>query len=491
MIERPQTIEAIEAELSAIEASLARRSNITFTQYTFRDFEVNWHHRVVASRLDDVLAGKCRRLIILEPPQNGKSEQVSRRFPAYAFGRNPNIRLIACSYNMSLAQDMSRDVQKIMQSDEYRTLFPKVRLATPKDDEKRTQGEFDIVGFRGRYVAAGVDGPISGKTANIGIIDDPIKNREEAESETYREKVWNWFKSTFYSRLFGNKGAIIICLTRWHLDDLVGRLLELAKSDANADQWEVVSLPAIAEENDEYRRAGEPLWPSRYPLDELARRRATMGEYDWASLMQQSPVPSGGALVKEEWFNGKYVDAAPAVARRVRGWDTAATDNGGDWTIGLRMAEAEGKYYIEDVIRKQLGPAGVDDLIWNTIQSDGPDVAAREEREGGSAGKSLIAIRKQLLLRPASIKKLGFTPDYDGVIVDKSKVARSKPFRIQCEAGNVYLVRGPWNRAFLAIICSFPFGKNDDDMDAASCAYNAVVLLPEAKGGALAGKASW
>lgn len=234
-------------ERAMIEAELARRSNLTFTKYTKPDYEINWHHKVVAQKLDQVLAGVCRRLMILEPPQCGKSEQVSRRFPAYAFGRNPNLRIIACSYSDSLAQDMSRDVQKIMDSKEYRTLFPKTRLAEFRDPEKRTQGQFDVVGGTGYYLAAGIMGSITGKTSDIGIIDDPVKNRAEAESEVFRDRVWEQYQSAFATRQFGSTGAIIIAMTPWHEDDLRGRLLKIAADNPSADQWDVVSFPAIKE----------------------------------------------------------------------------------------------------------------------------------------------------------------------------------------------------------------------------------------------------
>lgn len=241
------TLAAIDSELSEIQVELARRRLIHFTAYTKVDYEVNWHHRVVADTLDRVLTRACRRLMIFMPPQNGKSELVSRRFPAYVFGRQPNTRIIACSYNMSLAEDMSRDVQKIMTTREYQTLFPGTKLAEGHDIEKKTQQQFEVVGHRGYYIASGVDGSITGKTADIGIIDDPIKNRAQAESEVYRNAVWEFYKSAFATRQFGNEGAIILCQTRWHEDDLAGRLLALAAQNPGADQWEVISFSAIKE----------------------------------------------------------------------------------------------------------------------------------------------------------------------------------------------------------------------------------------------------
>ncbi len=466
---------------SAFEAELSRRTLVDFTRRTKPDYEVNWHHRLVGAALDRVLRGETRRLMIFEPPQNGKSEQVSRRFPALALGRNPDLRIIACSYSMSLAESMSRDVQKIVDSEEYRELFPGTRLAQGSDPEKRTQGQFDVVGRNGYYIAAGVDGSITGKTLDIGIIDDPIKNREAAESATWRERVWDFYKSAFTTRAFGDKGAIVVCLTRWHEDDLAGRLLRLAKENPDADQWEVISLPAIAEEDDAFRCKGDALWPAKYPLTDLKKRRAGMGEYDWAALYQQKPSPAGGGLFKETWFAGKFLDAPPALMRVARGWDTAGTDGDGDWTVGAKIGEelerdeltgllsSTGRFVVLDIAREQLGPDGVDKLIRVTADLDGPGVAQREEKEGGASGGAVIASRMKALAGK----------DYAGVQVSGSKITRSRPFRGQCEAGNVYLLRAPWNAAYVKELCAFPTGDlHDDQVDASSCAFNAITLEP-------------
>lgn len=416
------------------------------------------------------------------------SEQVSRRFPAYVLGKKPDKKIVACSYSMSLAEDMSRDVQKIMITREYRDLFPATRLREARAEgmEKRTQGQFEIVGRRGAYIAAGIDGPITGKTADIGIIDDPIKNRQEAESETYREKVWQWYKSAFATRQFGSGGAIIICQTRWHEDDLAGRLLRLAKENPDADQWDVLELPALAEDTSrayDPRMIGEALWPKQYPLHDLKRRRAGMGEYDWAALYQQQPAPAGGGLFKKAWFADKYVDQAPQHMRMARGWDTAGTKDGGDYTAGVKIGEefayvpddkgkqylkSTGRFFVMDVQRGQLGPSGVDSLIKTTAENDGKKCVQREEKETGASGLAVVEARAKTLV--------GF--DYNWIIITGSKVTRSKPFRTQCEAGNVYIVRGPWNAAYVDELAGFPTGKHDDQVDGSSAAFNSVLLEP-------------
>lgn len=479
MTEETPPLAALDADLSTTEVQLSRQALVTFTLYTKPDYDVSWHHERVARSLDRVLRGECRRLMIFMPPQNGKSELVSRRFPAYAFGRNPDLRIILCSYAAALAQAMSRDAQAVMKTPEYQMLFPDTRLAEGSDPEKRTQEQFEVVGHRGRFIATGVGGPIGGRTADIGILDDPIKNREEAESEVMREKLWEWYTSTFAARQFGSSGAIILCQTRWHEDDLAGRLLRLARENPDADQWEVVSFPAVAETvtKGDPREVGEALWPAKYPLAELNARRASSGAYDWASIYQQRPAPSGGGLFKEEWFADRVLEVEPALMRVARGWDTGGTEGGGDYTCGVKVGEefvrnalgeihSTGRFIVLDVRRKQLGPDGVDKLIRMTADLDGQSCAVREEKEGGSAGVAVIAARTKSLAGK----------NYEGVSVTGSKVTRSKPFRAQCEAGNVYLLRGAWNREYINELCAFPTGAHDDQVDGSSCAFNAVLL---------------
>lgn len=463
--------EQLTERAAHIRAELARRTLLDFTTYTHEDYDVNWHHRITAATLDEVLAGTIRRAIFLMPPQNGKSELVSRRFPAFVLGKKPNKRIIATSYSGDLASDMSRDVQKIVESPKYSQLFPGIRLAESGEREVRTIRQFSVVGSSGYYYAAGVGGSITGKSCDIGIIDDPIKNRAEAESKVYRDSVWSWYVSTFATRQFGDASAIVIAVTRWHQDDLVGRLLRLAASQPDADQWVVIRFEAICENPDrafDQRPIGAPLWPSKYPLQELLSRKVTAGSYDWLSLYQQTPTSPTGTLFKREWFT-KYADAAPHVARRARGWDTAGTEGAGDYTCGVKIAEVGGMFYVEDVVRGQWSPHNVDQVITATTEADGPRCAQREEKEGGASGVAVVAARAKSLVGS----------DYAGVPTSGSKVTRSKPFRAQCEAGNVVLVRGRWNTDYISELCDFPSGTHDDQVDASSAAFNAVLLEEE------------
>jgi predicted phage terminase large subunit-like protein len=215
---------------------------------------------------------------------------------------------------------------------------------------------------------------------------------------------------------------------------------------------------------------GALLWPKLLPEEKVRQLEIDLGPYGTAGQLQQRPAPEGGGLFQRDWF--KIVDASPAQARRVRGWDTAGTEGGGDWTVGVRIAEYNGQFFVEDVIRGQWGPSGVDMVMLQTTKLDGLKCAQREEREGGSAGKAVIAARAKALV--------GY--DYQEVPISGSKIVRSKPYRSQCAAGNVFLVRGEWNEPYISELCTFPTGRHDDQVDGSSAAFNAVLLEPALDG---------
>lgn len=470
---------ALPSEESIV-AELGRRSLLDFTCVTHTEYEVNWHHEVLSAVLDDVLEGREQFVMVFMPPQNGKSELVSRRFPAYALGKNPRLRIAGASYNQDLADSMSADVQAIMGTAEYQQIFPETRLAAvaraqgDRTKAKQTITEFRVVGKRGGYRAVGVDTSLTGRTVDIGIIDDPIKNRKEAESKTYRDNVWEWFKSTFSTRFFGEGGRIILLMTRWHQDDLAGRLLKLAADDPSAPQWTVIRFPAVATSDDaapyDHRKKGDPLWPAKYPLTELRRRKSMSGTYDWNALYQQNPTPPEGTIFKREWF--EIVVGMPAKARRCRAWDKAGTDGDGDYSAGGRLSMTDdGIVYVEHVIRGQWSSGTRNKVMKQTADLDAQQfgvgvVTQRIEREPGSGGKESGEI---------SVKEFaGHDVKTYGPVTDK--VTRARPFAAQCEAGNVRLVAGPWNTEYLDELCNFPNGEHDDQVDISSDAFNELTL---------------
>jgi predicted phage terminase large subunit-like protein len=284
----------------------ARRELLAFTTWTMPDYRAFWHHRLVAESLDRWRRGDWPHLIVVMPPRHGKTELVSRRLPALILGNNPDARIIMAAHTAALAETNSRDVQRIIESPEYRELFP-LRLpgrGMRGGRYKRTDAHFEIPGRKGYLRAVGVGGAITGFGFDFGIIDDPVKSAEEAESEVFRDRVWEWFMRDFWSRRA--KGArILITMTRWHIDDLVGRVL---REGAGLGQWHIISLPALAPDKPaEYdRRApGEALWPEFLPQTELQQMRA-VDPRGFAALYQQDPLEAGGTEWPGEYF-GKWL----------------------------------------------------------------------------------------------------------------------------------------------------------------------------------------
>lgn len=467
-------------------AALGRRHLLHFTNYTFPQYRVNWHHRVLCDALDRFARGELKRLMVFMPPRHGKSELVSRRLPAYLLGRNPNASIIATSYGADLASRMNRDVQRIIDTPEYAALFPETRLnssnvRTVADGTYlRNSDLFEIVGRRGSYRSAGVGGAITGMGFDFGLIDDPIKSRKEAESATYRKSLWDWYTSDFYTRQEGD-AAILLTVTRWHEDDLAGRLLTQAAGDPEADQWTVVRFPAVAEAEgqlpEDPRQPGEVLWPEKYSARIMARIRATLGTYQFNGLFQQRPTAPEGNTIKRPWLS-HFVTAAPAIATRVRYWDKAGTEGGGKFTAGVLLARTPDKLiYVEDVVRGQWSAGQREAEIKATAERDaaqyGPGgVAIWHEQEPGSGGKESA--------QATTLNLSGYVVHADKVTGDKD--VRFGPFAAQAEAGNVRLVRGPWNGAFIDELCAVPTGAFRDQADATAGAFN---QLPKALEGSL------
>ncbi len=302
---------------------------------------------------------------------------------------------------------------------------------------------------------------------NCGIIDDPFKNAEDASSLTGRDKLWDWYTSTFLTRQRPG-AAIIIVQTRWHEDDLSGRLL----ADPDAGAWHIVNLPAIAEPEREWpdgwtvepdwREPGEPLNPKRYPIETLEMFKRQSGERVWAALFQQRPAPLEGGLFKRSWF--QFTDGPPGkILKSIRYWDRAATDDGGDYTVGAKVHSCDnGTFYVEDIARGQVSTGKRDQLMRATAEMDGRTVLQWTEQEPGSSGKDAAQAFVRLMA--------GFGAFTETHRADK--LVRATPFSSQCEAGLVFLKRASWNPAFLEELCTFPNGSHDDQVDAVSGAFN-------------------
>ena len=409
------------------------------------------HLYFIAKKLQDVLDGKCKRLMIFMPPRHGKSELVSRYFPACAIRQKPECRVILTSYEASFAEHWGEQAR-----DAWMTAGALTASSTAL---VKNRGNWWSTPEGGYMTTAGVGGPITGKGMDIGIIDDPVKNAEEAYSETRREAIWNWYQSTFLTRLEPH-GAVVLMMTRWHDDDLAGRLLKKEGAD-----WDVVRLPAIAEDGDPIgREVGAPLWPQRFGLDELKPYMAMSPRW-WASLYQQRPLVGEGSIAKREWF--PIIEAMPEGAKaQARAWDLAATaKKGADFLCGCKVVRAGGLFIIADMSRSQFDPSGVLQRIQTIAAQDGRGVHVGIEQEPGASGKMTVAHIGQLL---AGHRVQALHPGGD-------KVFRAMPMLDQAKMGNIKLLRGAWNDAFLQEIDAFGTGSGHDDQgDTAAYGFNMV-----------------
>ncbi len=430
------------------------REWLTRTRPSYRWYR---HCEALASVLQDVASGKRRRVMIFLPPRHSKSETVSRLFSAYYLACHPDRWVGLNSYAAGLAFTLSRAARE-----NFINSGGQVRSDAAAVAHWETAAG-------GGFWAAGVGGPITGKGFHLGIIDDPLKNAEEANSEIVREKHKDWYSSTFYTRAEPD-ASIIVIQTRWHEDDLSGWLLSQEAED-EPEKWHVVNLPAIAESavtlpptctlEPDWRRKGAALCPERYPLERLRAIQARIGAYYWLALYQQQPTPKEGEFFKVAAM--PIVGAAPAGQRQVRAWDVAATAGDGDYSSGILMSgDGAGRYWVRDVQRGQWSPDDADAIIKQTAALDGLPVEIHLAQDPGSAGKRDAAT----LIRMLSGYIVKAEP------ITGSKEARARAFASQVNAGNVSLVSGPWNRAFIDELRAFPRGRNDDQVDAAADAFN-------------------
>ena len=385
--------------------------------------------------------------MIFCPPRHGKSEQVTIRYPIWRMEREPGLRVIVGAYNQALAEKFSRKARKIASS----------RMAL--SEERAAAGDWETE-TGGNYRAVGVGSGITGMGGNLIVIDDPVKGREQASSFAYRERVWEWYTDDLYTRLEPG-GAIILIQTRWHEDDLAGRIL----IGGDAAKWTVISLPANAEENDPLgRKPGQALWPERYNEEALARAKNVLGTRSYQAQFQQSPKMDEGNLLKREWFPiiegpGKEYESL------VRYWDKAGTADGGNYTAGVLMGRSDGNYDVLDVARGQWSTFEREDRIKATAEQDQNFWGRVEvwiEQEPGSGGKdSALATIRNLSGHIVRAER-----------VTGEKTVRVEPFAAQAEAGNVRIVRGAWNWAYLDELAAFDSGKYDDQVDASGGAFN-------------------
>lgn len=327
----------------------ARNKLLAYCSLINPKYSIPAHIAKIAHALEAAERGDIKRLIITIPPRHGKSMICSQYFPAWYLGRNPDKYIITATYGQDLSDDFGRKVRDQIKDPYYKLIFPRAALR----DDSRASSRFET-SAGGTYFSVGVGGPITGRGAHLLLIDDPIKNREDADSETFQRRLIDWFGSVAYSRLMPG-GSLVIIMTRWHDEDLVGHALR----ELDHEHWTKIDLKAIGDD-------GRPLWPEAYDLETLNKIRKTLGEFDWSCLYQQEPIPKEGVIFKPEWlkpgvnsegYAGKYMGCDLAISKSQTADRTAFSCWGASYgtpTIYHELETVEGKWSFEDQIKRAL-----------------------------------------------------------------------------------------------------------------------------------------
>lgn len=467
-----RTLRKSSARINVAQRELAIRqlSRMHLLPFVLRmepaDYLPGWVHKDICQRLEqfekDVIDKKSPRLMLQMPPRHGKSQLASVNFPAWYLGRNPKHEVISATYAGTLAKDFSKKVRGLMREPRYQQVFPKVSL---NKDSQNIDGWNTSQG--GSYVPAGVDGGITGKGAHCLIIDDPVKNAEEAESATQRAGVQSWYSSTAYTRLAPGGGVLII-QTRWHDDDLSG-WLENRKIAGDGEDWEIVRYPAVALKDEKYRKKGEALHPERYDLTALARIEKAVGPRVWDALYQQHPVAEDGTYFTKEMIK-YYTGSPPPRMHYYSAWDFAIGKNDrNDYTVGVTVGvDMDDNLWVVDLRRGRWDSFEIAEQVLDMHKEH------KAELTGVERGQLSMAIG------PYLDKRIEEEKQWDLALKDlppgkRDKESRARVIQGRMRQGKVYFPKHAlWMTEFLEEMMKFPLGAHDDMVDA--LAYVGLLL---------------
>jgi predicted phage terminase large subunit-like protein len=426
---------------------------IAYAAYQWPGYRDAGHHRLIARHLEAVERGEIKRLMITMPPRHGKSMLASEFFPAWYMGRNPDHYVVTATYAQELADDFGRKVKNQISDPAFQLIFPGVGLADDSKSAKRFHVEGQLGGYehgltqRGAFYAVGVGGPLTGRGAHLLLIDDPVKNREDADSEIIRKKTKDWYTSTAYTRLMPG-GCIVIIQTRWHEDDLSGWLLAEHKHEG----WVTLDLPAI---NDD----GEALWPEQYDIGALEKIKAAIGTRDWSALYQQRPSPEEGDYFRRDWLR-PYEKAPPIGTMKIYGAsDYAVTSDGGDYTVHIVVGvDPGGRMWLLDLWRKQSSSDVWVESWCDLVKQWRPSQWGEESGQiNAGVGPFLV---KRARERKAYTWRRQFASRHD-------KAVRAQSIRGRMAMDGLMVPKNaPWLADFESELLAFPAGKNDDQVDA-------------------------
>jgi predicted phage terminase large subunit-like protein len=427
---------------------LAANDLACYAVATHPNFELAHHTRAIIDKLEAVERGEIKRLMIFLPPRHGKSMLTSEIFPTWYLGRHPDRYVVGASYSMDLATDFGRKVRNAIADPLHTAVFPKCKLS----DDSGGQQKFNTTA-NGAYFAVGRGSGLTGRGAHLLLLDDLLKDRAEADSEVIRKGLHEWYSHVAYTRLMPD-AAIVNIQTRWHEDDLGGRQLR-----EHPDEWTVLNLPAIAEQDEPFRKVGEALWPQWYPLATLEKIRTVIGSAAFISLYQQRPSAASGAVFQRSWWR-MYAEPPADVKRIVFSLDTAfKTGAENDWTVCSVWGVTVNGFYLLHVWRQRVELPDLKRKLIELAADWNPNVILIED---AASGQSLI---QEL--------RAGTTLPVHPVKVDRDKVSRAHAVTPLIENGKVYLPESaPWRDTVLDETASFPHGQFDDICDSITQALN-------------------
>ena len=452
-----------EAAVELLTRRKARRNYLDYLGIASTEGQPAAHHRLMIERLQAVADGQCKRLMLFLPPGSAKSYYGNVMFSAWWMGRNPRGQLLTASYGQEVADKWGRRVKNVIRTPEHLRVFGGHEISRSSDAAGRwatTTG--------GEYYAVGAGGAITSYRADIAIIDDPIKGREEADSATIKDKLREWYKSDFWTRLKPNAPVVLI-MTRWADDDLAGWLLDEAK--AGGEQWEVVSVPMEAGQGDPLGRApGERLWAEWFTEDMV--REAKRDRRRWSALYQQTPAPDEGIQFRGDWFPRFRLGDEPKEMRYYMASDFAVTPDAGDYTEhGVFGLDPQGRWWLVDWWSGQTTPDIWIDRACDLIARWRPMLWAAEAGVIRRAVEPFLTRRMQ---ERRTYCKIEWVPS----ISDKPTRARSFEARAAMQMVNV--PRTEWADRLLDQLLRFPAGKHDDAVDVCSLMALALDSMPAA-----------
>lgn len=471
--DRPYTLQDVEL-IAGLHAAQSREHFWAFRQFMDHRMKLGWWPKQVSYHLQDFYTqlknGHRPKMLLMAPPQHGKSRAV-QDFLSWVSGKDRNLRSIFASFSADLGTNANAVIQRTIDSDNYRLTFPMTQLSPLSGGERsgryvRNSNLLEFMDAHGSFRNTTVEGQINGKTLDLGVVDDPIKGRKEASSPQVRDNVWAWLMDDFFSRFDDNAGMLMI-MTRWHMDDPAGRFLE------HFPNTKVLRYPAEAtarsiRENNEPRKIGDVLFPEFKSKPFIMERKGAYTSASWESLYQQDPIIAGGGFFPIAQFKIISSFSRKDIKKTVRYWDKAGTSGGGAYTAGVLMhLMNDTSYIVEDVVRGQWSAMEREGRIKQTAEIDAANGRTEVwiEQEPGSGG---LESAERTIANLA-----GFIANKDKVTGDKE--FRAEPYAAQQQAGNIHLLRKPWNRDFINEHESFPTGKFKDQVDAAAGAFAKLI----------------